>query len=94
MGVRAPVDRSRPHVYWERDRFVLGAVQDHLRHAFPPALPQIQHVVINGPQGEEFRRRTGLSYRIVPNVMDFAISPEPSEDDARRFKPSDSPRTR
>ena len=73
-------------VFWERDRFVISAVDDLLRYAFPPALPQIQHVVINSPQGEEFSRRTGLSCRIIPNVMDFAKPPEPPDDYARSFR--------
>jgi len=72
--------------YWERDRFVIGAVDDLLRYAFPPALPQIQHVVINSPQGEEFSRRTGLSCRIIPNVMDFANPPSPPDDYSREFR--------
>ncbi len=72
--------------YWERDRFVVNAVEDLLRYAFPPALPQIQHVVINSPQGAEFSRRTGMSCRIIPNVMDFANPPEPPDDYARKFR--------
>ena len=72
--------------YWERDRFVVSAVKDLLRYAFPPALPQIQHVVINSIQGEEFSRRTGLSCRIVPNVMDFASPPAPADDYALGFR--------
>lgn len=72
--------------YWERDRFVVNAVDDLLRYAFPPALPQIQHVVINSPQGEEFSRRTGSSCRIIPNVMDFANPPDPPDDYARAFR--------
>ena len=72
--------------YWERDRFLVNAVDDYLRYAFPPALPQIQHVVINSPQGEEFSRRTGLSCRIIPNVMDFANPPPAADDYARQFR--------
>ena len=72
--------------YWERDRFVISAVDDLLQYAFPPALPQIQHVVINSPQGKEFSRRTGLSCRIIPNVMDFANPPAPPDDYARGFR--------
>jgi glycosyltransferase involved in cell wall biosynthesis len=72
--------------YWERDRFVVNAVDDLIQYAFPPALPQIQHVVINSPQGEEFSRRTGLSCRIIPNVMDFANPPDPPDDYARGFR--------
>lgn len=72
--------------YWERDRFLVNAVDDYLRYAFPPALPQIQHVVINSPQGEEFSRRTGLSCRIIPNVMDFANPPPAADDYVRQFR--------
>lgn len=72
--------------YWERDRFVVSSVGDLLRYAFPPALPHIQHVVINSPQGQEFSRRTGLSCRIVPNVMDFATPPSPPDQYANRFR--------
>ena len=72
--------------YWERDRYRVSSVKDLLRYAFPPALPQIQHVVINSLQEEEFSRRTGLSCRIIPNVMDYAHPPEPPDDYALRFR--------
>ena len=72
--------------YWERQRFLVNAVDDLLRYAFPPALPQIQHVVINSLAGEEFSRRTGLSCRIIPNVMNFASPPPPPDDYARTFR--------
>lgn len=71
---------------WERERFLVNAVDDLLRYAFPPALPQIQHVVINSLAGEEFSRRTGLSCRIIPNVMDFRNPPPPPDDYARGFR--------
>ena len=71
--------------YWERPRFLVSAVDDVLRYAFPPALPQIQHVVINSLAGQEFSRRTGLSCRIIPNVMDFANPPDPPDDYANSF---------
>ena len=72
--------------YWERDRFLINAVDDFLRYAFPPALPQIQHVVINSIAAEEFSRRTGQSCRIIPNVMDFGNPPPPPDDYARSFR--------
>jgi len=72
--------------YWERDRFLVSAVDDYLHYAFPPALPQMQHVVISSQAGEEFSRRTGLSCRIIPNVMDFSNPPPPPDDHARRFR--------
>ncbi len=72
--------------YWERDRFLVNCVDDILNYAFPPPLPQIQHVVINSLAGAEFSRRTGLSCRIIPNVMDFDSPPPPPDDYARSFR--------
>lgn len=72
--------------YWERPRFLVSAVDDIIRYAFPPALPQIQHVVINSLAGEEFSRRTGLSCRIIPNVMNFADPPPEPDDYSRSFR--------
>ena len=72
--------------YWERPRFLVSAVDDLLRYAFPPSLAQIQHVVINSLAGEEFSRRTGLSCRIIPNVMDFASPPPPVDEYAASFR--------
>ena len=71
---------------WERPRFLVNAVDDLIRYAFPPALPQIQHVVINSLAGEEFSRRTGLSCRIIPNVMDYATPPPLPDEYARSFR--------
>ena len=72
--------------YWERERYLTSAVDDFIRYAFPPALPYIQHVVINCVAGEEFNRRTGLYYRIIPNVMDFANPPAPADEYASGFR--------
>jgi len=72
--------------FWERDRFLVSAVDDIIRYAFPPPLPQIQHVVINSLAGEEFSRRTGLSCRIVPNVMDYANPPDPPDEYSAQFR--------
>lgn len=66
--------------YWERERYLNNAVEDLIRYAFPPALPQIQHVAINSVAAGEFSRRTGLSCRVIPNVMDFT-NPPPAIDD-------------
>jgi len=72
--------------YWERERFLVNAVDDVIRYAFPPALPQIQHVVINSLAAEEFSRRTGLSCRIIPNVMDYDNPPPPPDEYAAQFR--------
>jgi len=66
--------------YWERDRFMINAVQDYLNMAFPPVLPSIHHIVINSVADAQLSLRTGVSARVVPNVMDFAKPPPPPDD--------------
>jgi glycosyltransferase involved in cell wall biosynthesis len=72
--------------YWERERFLVNCVEDFLHAAFPPPLPQIEHVVINSQAGREFCRRTGLPCRVIPNVMDFARPPAPADDYCQSFR--------
>ncbi len=62
--------------YWERTRFAVNAVGDYLRMAFPPNLPNIEHVVINSAAQEELALRTGISSIIIPNVLDFENPPQ------------------
>ena len=71
---------------WERTRFLTSAIDDLLAYAFPPPLAQIQHIVINSLAAEEFSRRTGLSCRIIPNVMDFDTPPSPPDDYSSTFR--------
>ena len=66
--------------YWERDRFMINAVQDYLNMAFPPVLPSIHHMVINSVADAQLSLRTGVSARVAPNVMDFAKPPPPPDD--------------
>jgi len=66
--------------YWERDRFMINAVQDYLNMAFPAVLPSIYHMVINSVADSQLSLRTGVSARIAPNVMDFAEPPPPPDD--------------
>lgn len=57
--------------YWERSRFLVNAVQDYLDMAFPPSLPNIQHVTINSAAQNELAWRKGLTSLLIPNVLDF-----------------------
>ncbi|MGD8291445.1 MAG: glycosyltransferase family 4 protein [Desulfobacterales bacterium] len=66
--------------YWERQRFHSFAAMDYLKAAFPPDQPNIQHVVINSLAGMELARRTGASWTLVPNIMDFKILPQEIDD--------------
>jgi len=66
--------------YWERDRFIVNAVSDYLKMAFPPVLPSIEHVVINSAADAQLSLRTGVSAHIIPNVMDFDNPPPPPDE--------------
>jgi glycosyltransferase involved in cell wall biosynthesis len=63
--------------HWERQRFLVNAVPEILAAAFPPSHPAIRHVVINSVQASALASRTGLTARVVPNVMAFEIPPGP-----------------
>lgn len=65
---------------WERERFVVSAVNDYLRAAFPGSLPRTEHVVINSMAQKELARRCSLPSSIIPNVFDFE-TPPPGVDD-------------
>lgn len=62
---------------WERERFTLNAINDYLSAAFPPALPHMEHVVINSMAQKELARRFGLSSVTIPNVIEFESPPPP-----------------
>ena len=68
---------------WERERFVMSAVNDYLRSAFPGALPGVEHVVINSMAQKEMARRCSRSAAIIPNVLDYE-TPAPGLDDYNR----------
>lgn len=74
--------------YWERVRFSVNAVNDYLRMAFPPNLPNIKHVVINSEAQEQLALRTGTSSTIIPNVLDFENPPVLDREGARIFRES------
>jgi glycosyltransferase involved in cell wall biosynthesis len=61
---------------WERDRFSKGH-DPHLLHTnFPPALPNLRHMVIQSYARQELCRRRGLDATVLPNVMDFERGPQ------------------
>lgn len=61
--------------YWERQRFLTNAVSDYLKMAFPPCLPNMEHVVISTTARDQLSLRTGISSILIPNVMDFENPP-------------------
>jgi glycosyltransferase involved in cell wall biosynthesis len=66
-----PVIAHHHDFAWERERFVVSAVNDYLRAAFPGAQPNVEHVVINSMAQKELARRCSRSSVIIPNVHDF-----------------------
>lgn len=71
---------------WERPRFSLNCVNEYIRMAFPPNLPCIEHVVINSTAQEELALRTGISSKIIPNVLDFETPPIVNHDKVKAFR--------
>ncbi len=63
--------------YWERPRFSVNSVQDYHDMAFPPNLPNLQHVVINSEAQRDLGLRKGVHAILVPNVLDFENPPPP-----------------
>ncbi len=53
---------------WGKYRFARNGVTDYLRMAFPPKLPNIEHVVINSVVGEELANRHGISSTVISNM--------------------------
>ncbi|NPA26393.1 MAG: glycosyltransferase family 4 protein [Chloroflexi bacterium] len=68
---RVPAIGHHHDFYWERARFRPERVADVLAHSFPPALPNLRHVVINSLAQRDLKARRGLSSVVVPNVFDF-----------------------
>jgi len=66
--------------FWERKRFLTNAIWDYLNMAFPPHIPNLEHVVINSSADNQISLRTGISASVIPNVMDFETPPPGSDD--------------
>ena len=69
--------------YWERQRFLVNAVNDYISMAFPPKVNSMVHVVINSEARKAMSYRRGLSSYVVPNVFDYK-TPIPVIDDYTR----------
>jgi len=62
--------------YWERDRFrPLNGSKIYIHRAFPPRLPNIEHVVINSRARDNLARRRGVAATVIPNALDFENPP-------------------
>ncbi len=74
--------------YWERSRYSITAAADYIRMAFPPNLPNIQHIVINSDAREQLALRTGISSIMIPNVLDFNRPPVTDIKKSQAFRES------
>jgi len=72
--------------YWERTHLLVNAVGEYVGMAFPPCLPNIEHVVINSMAREELARRKGIQATIIPNVLDFDNPPLKDKKDPEAFR--------
>jgi glycosyltransferase involved in cell wall biosynthesis len=57
---------------WERERFAITCIPDIVARCFPPALPPVQHLVINSPAQRALRQRKGIEATLLPNIFDYA----------------------
>ncbi len=56
---------------WERERFTVNCIPDILERCFPPALPTVQHLVINSLAQQALRERKGVEATLLPNIFDY-----------------------
>jgi len=85
--INMPAIAHHHDFFWERQRFLTNAVSDYLKMAFPPNLPNMEHVAISSTACHQLSFRTGISAHIIPNVMDFENPPAGIDDynaDVRR----------
>jgi len=75
--------------YWERNRFLpLNGSKIYIHRAFPPRLPNIEHVVINSRARADLARRKGIAATLIPNAMDFENPPPVDKERVRAFRHS------
>jgi glycosyltransferase involved in cell wall biosynthesis len=73
--------------FWERERFATCIVPELLDDGFPPDLPTVRHVSINGVAAADLERRRGLhSAAIIPNAYDFDVPPTERDDYSRSMR--------
>ena len=72
--------------FWERQRFNSFTAIDYLRNSFPPVHPCIQHVVINSIAGDELSRHAGVSWTLIPNILDFKEKPPVIDSYSKDFR--------
>lgn len=75
--------------YWERPRYLpLNGNKIYIHRAFPPKLPNVEHVVINSEARQELARRRGIASTLIPNALDFEKPPIVSKERVNAFRHS------
>ena len=75
--------------YWERPRYLpLNGNKIYIHRAFPPKLPNVEHVVINSEARQELARRRGIASTLIPNALDFEKPPIVSKERVNAFRRS------
>jgi glycosyltransferase involved in cell wall biosynthesis len=73
----------------ERPRYLpLNGNKIYIHRAFPPKLPNIEHVVINSEAQQELARRRRIAATLIPNAMDFENPPIVSKERVKAFRRS------
>ena len=75
--------------YWERSRYLpLNGNKIYIHRAFPPKLPNIEHVVINSEARQELYQRRGIAATLIPNAMDYENPPIVRKERVNAFRRS------
>lgn len=75
--------------YWERNRYLpLNGSKVYIHRAFPPRLPNIEHVVINSRARNDLARRRGIAATVIPNALDFENPPPVDKERISAFRHS------
>ncbi len=75
--------------YWERNRYLpLNGSKVYIHRAFPPRLPNIEHVVINSRARNDLARRRGIAATVIPNALDFENPPTVDKERISAFRHS------
>jgi glycosyltransferase involved in cell wall biosynthesis len=81
---------AHSHDFWWEDSGEVDPTGPGIRKFYeqyaPPALPGVQHAVINRIAHQALRERKGIDAEIVPNVFDFSQSPWKLDDYNRNFR--------
>ena len=83
---RIPAIAHHHDFYWERDNLTADAGNEYINLAFPPNLPDMEHIVLNSLACEELARRKGIQAAIIPNVLDFENPPLMDENGSVDFR--------